>query len=64
MQTKSLLSAIELESKRNHVDTSKEVNVMICKFLMLLDQWNMVHNLTARKDEKFFILIFIHMFYI
>ena len=55
MQIDSLLLALEVEFQRNNMHFSRKTKILICKFLVLLHRWNMVHNLTGHKDESLFI---------
>ena len=55
MHVESLLLALEMEFQKNDMHTSREIKIVICKFLILLQRWNTVHNLTAHKDENLMI---------
>ena len=52
MRIESLLSEIQALSIRKGFETTKEKNLNICKFLIQLNNWNRVHNLTGHDENK------------
>ena len=55
MLIESLFSEIHAVSKHNDYEITKEKNLNICKFLIQLNNWNKVHNLTGHSDNRAFI---------
>ena len=55
MLIESLFSEIQTISEHNNFEISNEKNFSICKFLIQLNNWNKVHNLTGHNDNKNFI---------
>ena len=52
MLTESLFLELQALSTRNNFEITKEINLNICKFLIQLNNWNRVHNLTGHDDNK------------
>ena len=52
MQIETLFSEIKEISKRNNYENDKEKKLEICKFLIQLDNWNKIHNLTGHSNYK------------
>ena len=52
MQIDLLSNEIQLTLKKHDFNINAQENLNICKFLLLLNDWNKVYNLTGHKNSK------------
>ena len=52
MNIETLLPLVETASKNNNFSVKEKSSELICEFLVLLNKWNMVHNLTSHKKKE------------